>query len=107
MGDTNMNVKAFWSRVRIRIKERSLTQKDAAIAIGIEYPKFRKWMSRNMIIPMNYGYRLSRYLGVSIEYLITGHGTDKVSRINEKVLLLLREAEKNLTQIRLNVEFEE
>ena len=91
-----MNAKAFWNRVKIRIKEKNLTQKEVSELIGVEYQKFRNWISRNMIIPTNYAYTLSKYLGVSLEYLITGNGKDKVSKNNEKVLLLLKKAEKRL-----------
>ena len=98
-----MNSMAFWSRVKNRIKERALTQKEVAKAIGVDYSKFRNWISRNMVIPTNYAYRLSKYFGVSLEYLITGHGKDIVSKTNEKVLLLIREAEKKLTEIRYNI----
>ena len=90
-----MDAKVFWKRVKSRIKERSLTQKETALAIGVDYSKFRNWISRDMFISMNYAYILSKYLGVSIEYLINGHGKDKISKTNERIISLLKEAEKN------------
>ena len=101
-----MNAKVFWDRVKKRIKEKSLTQKETAKAIGIEYAIFRNWISRNMFIPINHAYILSKYLGVSIEYLLTGKGKDKISKTNEKVLLLLKDAEKRLSEIRLNIAYD-
>ena len=98
-----MNAKAFWNRVKIRIKEKAVTQAEAARVCGLPFSKFRNWMSRNMIPPLNYAHRLARYLGVSLEYLICGQGTDQASKINEEVLGLLKKAEQRLTEVRRNV----
>ena len=98
-----MNTKAFWGRVRLRIKEKSVTQAEAAKVCGVPHSTLRNWMSKNMVPPLNYAHRLARYLGVSLEYLISGQGMDKVSLTNEKVLNLLKEAEEKLTEIRLKV----
>ena len=49
-----------------------------------------------MIPPLSSAFLLSRYLGVSLEYLITGKGTDKASQINEEIAALLRTATEKL-----------
>ena len=98
-----MNTRDFWSRVRLRMKEKALTQEEIARAINVNHSTFRNWMSRKMIIPLSHAYYLSRYLGLSLEYLIAGPGEDKISKTNEKVILLLKEAEDRLSEIRRNV----
>jgi len=95
-----MNTKSFWSRVKVRIKEKAVTQAETAKVCGLSYSKFRNWMSKNMIPPLNYADRLARYLGVSLEYLIDGKGTDKFSKINEEILVLLKKAEEKMTEVR-------
>ena len=95
-----MNAKSFWNRVRTRIKEKGITQAEAAKACGLSFPKLRNWMYKNMIPPLSHAHKLARFLGVSLEYLIDGQGPDKVSVLNEKVLVLLKEAEEKLTEIR-------
>ena len=98
-----MDAKAFWSRVKRRLKEKAVTQEEAARACDLSFTKFRNWMSKNMIPPLSDAYRLSRYLGVSLEYLINGEGKDDVSKTNEEVLALLKEAEKKLITIRRGI----
>jgi len=98
-----MNMRGFWFRVKLRMKEKGFTQEEIARAINVNYSTFRNWMSRKMVIPLNYAYNLSQYLGLSLEYLIAGHGDDKVSKTNEKVIMLLKEAEGRLSEIRRDV----
>ena len=98
-----MNIKAFWSRVKARIKQKGVTQAETAKACGMSSDKFRRWMATNMIPPLSAAYRLAGYLGVSLEYLVSGQGPDKVSRINEEVLGLLKEAENKLSEIRRSI----
>ena len=98
-----MKTKAFWSRVKAGIKEKSVTQAEAAKACQLPYAKLRNWMSRNMIPPLDSAHRLARFLGVSLEFLISGRGTDIVSKTNEEILVLLKEAEKMLMEVRRSV----
>jgi len=94
-----MNIKAFWNRVKLQIKARAATQADTAKACGVLPDTFRRWMSMNRIPPLSHSYRLARYLGVSLEYLIAGRRSDKVSAINEEVLALLEKASEKLAEM--------
>ena len=97
-----MNIDAFWSRVKILIKEKSVTQAEAAKAVGLSSSKFRVWMSRRMIPPLSYAYKISRYLGVSLEYLINGKDSGSSSQtetINTEMLFLLKDVNKKLTEM--------
>jgi len=97
-----MNIKAFWNRVKLQIKAQAATQADAARACGVLPDTFRRWMSMGRVPPLNHSYRLARYLGVSLEYLIAGRRSDKASKINEEILALLEKASEKLTEMRNN-----
>jgi transcriptional regulator with XRE-family HTH domain len=95
-----MNTKMFWRRVKTCIKENGITQEETAKACGFSYATFRNWIYKNVNPPLMYAHQISRYLGVSLEYLISGAGKDTVSKTNEEVILLLKEAEEKLRKIR-------
>jgi len=97
-----MNTRMFWKRVKFYIRERGYTQKETAKACGFSYATFRNWMCKDLNPPLMYANKISKFLGVSLVYLISGQGNDYVSRTNEKVLLLLKEAESNMKKIRRN-----
>ena len=94
-----MEIEAFWKRIKLAIKEKRLTQDAVSRACGISPGTFRMWMSRGRIPPLSYAYNLSRCLGVSLEYLISGMGTDKLSRTNAEILALLNKASEKLKKI--------
>jgi transcriptional regulator with XRE-family HTH domain len=95
-----MNIKPFWDRVKKLIKQKGVTQEQAARDCGISYQLLKNRMCMNYIPTLDEAYALSRYLGVSLEYLINGQGEDKISRNTEKALSLLKEAEGKLMEIR-------
>ena len=95
-----MNTRAFWNRVKALIKKKGLTQEETAKACRIKFSTFRNWMSVPVIPPVSDAYKLARYLGVSLEFLISGKGPDKISETNEEVITLLRKAEEKLMEIR-------
>ena len=49
--------------------------------------------------PLMYASRISKYLGVSLDYLISGQGKDNISKTQEEVILLLKQAEEKLKKI--------
>ena len=98
-----MDIRSFWNRVKAGIKEKPATQKEAAKFCRIPYQKLRNWMSKCRVPPLSYAHRLSQYLGVSLEYLISGEGTDKLSKTNEEILILLKQLNVKFTEIRRNI----
>ena len=92
-----MDIKAFWSRVKIQIKAKGVTQAVAARACNVPPNTFRGWMAGDRVPPLSYAYKLSRYLGVSLEYLIEGRKLNNTSRNNKTVLDLLKKASKKLS----------
>ena len=95
-----MNTKIFWTRVKACTKEKGISQLDLSKSCKLTYGTFRNWISKGVNPPLIYADRIAKNLGVSLEYLINGQGKDSVSKTNEKVLLLLKEAEVNLKKIR-------
>jgi len=102
LSGTVMNTRLFWSRVKFCIKARGTTQKQTAQACRLPYSTFRNWINKNVNPPVLYADKISRYLGVSLVYLISGQGNDYISQTNEKVILLLKQAEENMNKIRRN-----
>ena len=74
-----MDIAAFWKRVKFRLKEKKVSQSAAAKVIGIPPATFRGWMSKGRIPPSNYAYKLSRFLGVSLDFLVTGREYKKAA----------------------------
>jgi len=97
-----MNTKKFWDRVKKGIKEKGVSQFEASKALKFPFSTFRNWMTKNVSIPLLYAFRISKYLGVSLDYLVSGQGKDAVSKTNEEVLLLLKQADEKLRKIRRN-----
>ena len=95
-----MNTKMFWGRVRTQMKEKGVTQQEMSKVCEVPFPTFRNWMARNLNPPLVYADRISKYLGVSLEYLIRGSGKDIVSKTNEEMLVLLKTMEGKILQIR-------
>jgi len=99
-----MNTMKFWKRVKGRIKEKGITIKETAKACKFSYSTFRNWMYKDVNPPLMYADRISKYLGVSLEYLISGQGKDDISKTNEEILTLLKEAEEKLSKIRRSMD---
>ena len=95
----------FWGRVKTQIREKGVTQKETSKACKIPFTTFRNWMSKNLNPPLMYAHRISKYLGVSLEYLISGSGNDIVSKTNEEMLILLKAMEEKILKIRSDERF--
>ena len=91
-----MNTRKFWSRVKARIKEKGMTQEQVAKACGFSYGTFRNWIYKNVSLPLLYANKISKVLGVSLDYLINGQKKDDKSNSNEEVIKLLKMAEEKL-----------
>ena len=85
-------IRAFWKRVRSLLKKRAVSQDMAARAIGVHPSTFRSWISRERIPPLSFAFMLAQYLGVNINYLISGYDADKNAVKKEEVLNLLEKA---------------
>jgi len=67
-----MDIKPFWARIKSLAKEKRVTQEVVARSIGMPLNTFKKWMSTGTIPSLDYTIELSRYFGVSLQYLVYG-----------------------------------
>ena len=89
-----MKIKAFWKRVKVLLKEKKITQAQAAKVCSRSLNTLRGWMSKDTIPPLEDAFELARYLGVSLEFLITGKEKAQAEQIEEVRFLLTKADEK-------------
>jgi len=68
-----MNVRKFWKRVNEEINARKLSRKKFAESLNIPYNTFKSWLYYDRSVEVGTAYVIAKALGVSLEYLITGH----------------------------------
>lgn len=67
---------------------RAVTQADTVKACGINYYTFRGWIHKKIFPPLQDAYKLSLYLEVSIEFLMSEKLADKKLLSNKRYLTL-------------------
>ena len=95
-----MSIISFWQRIRSLLKEKKLTQLEAAKACGVPYSTFRKWITQNVIPPLDVASSIARYLGISLDYLAFGKKEDFNLKISELLDSLHKTSEKLETVLR-------
>ena len=85
-----INTDDFWERVKYLIRIKAITQERTAKACGISFSTFRGWISKKYFPPIEDTYNLARFLGVSIDFLISGREPDRKIQIKEKYLISFR-----------------
>ena len=93
-----MSHSVFWDRVKNKIKEKKVTQKDAAVACNVSLRTFKYWIYKNLYPNIADGFYLARFLRVSVEYLVTGRETKNKKQLDD-LYTLLQKAEEDLTTI--------
>ena len=86
----------FWGRVKSLIRKNNTTQIDAAAACHISPRTFQNWIRRDLYPTIIDGYHLANFLGVSVEYLVTGKDGKTKKQIEAACSVLLK------TYIKLN-----
>ena len=97
--EQNLTASIFWERVKFLIKQNRTTQKNAAAACTVSLRTFQNWMYKNLYPTIVDGYHLARFLGVSVDYLVTGHERKTQKQI-DTARTLLKKADENLDRIR-------
>jgi transcriptional regulator with XRE-family HTH domain len=75
-------------RIKSLIKDKQVTQAETASACDISLGTLRGWMCKKIIPPLDDAYKLSAYLGVSLEFLIGGQDKNKAAVIKELLFSL-------------------
>ena len=94
-----MNAKTFWNRIKALIKEKKITQETVAKACKIHINTWRGWGSKNIVPGLFDCYRIAKYLGVSVDYLISGKELDAQAKIAE-IQSLLDKANDKLKRLK-------
>ena len=76
-----MDIRKFWKRVNDEIKARKLSRKRFAELTGIPYNTFKSWHYYQRSVEVETAFDIAKALGVSLEYLITGHETGSRTHI--------------------------
>lgn len=74
------------SRIDSLLKEKNLKRKAIADAIGISLQPFTSWSNRGSIPGADIAYNIAEYLGVSVEWLLTGHEKEGLSADERNML---------------------
>jgi hypothetical protein len=93
-----MEVKNFWDRVKKLIKARNISCVAAAKACKIPSQTFYGWINKDLLPGLLDAYVIARFLGVTVEYLITGKENRPRPRF-KKVRDLLRQAGEKLEEM--------
>ena len=95
----NMKEEYFWKRVKLILKERGYTQKQTAMACGVPLGTFYGWLAKSILPPVKNSVFLAKFLGVSVEYLVTGKKPDIADHIR-KLSAILKKAETDILELR-------
>lgn len=76
---------AFWENVNREIKKINTTQEWLSTKAGIKYMTFKGWVAKDVLPRVDDAVKLSKALGVSVEFLISGK--DESTSFEEQHLL--------------------
>ena len=79
------------SRIDSILKNRNLKRKAVADAVGISLQPFTSWSNRGSIPGADIAYNIAQYLGVSLEWLLTGEEESKVQNTISPEIIALAE----------------
>jgi len=72
-----LNANEIGSRIRLKIKESGLKQKDIVESSGISKAALSNYISGNRVPDTEAIYKISKELGTSIEWILTGEYTNE------------------------------
>lgn len=85
----NMEIKDFWSRVKILIKQNGFTQRSLSESIGLSPRTLEIMMNRGSVPDAFQTYKIAQLLNTSVEYLITGKESSpssaELSELKQKI----------------------
>ena len=88
----------FWDRVKALLKQNKATQKEAAAACNVSIRTFQNWINRDLYPTVLDGYQLAHFLGVTVEYLVTGK-EGKTKKHIKGAMSNLKAAEEKLKKL--------
>ena len=88
----------FWNLVKSEMKEKRLTQAETAESCGFNWNTFRGWIYKDIMPVVTDAYIIARYLGVDLEYLVTGKTANQKQKI-EKIRSAIQQIDKKLARM--------
>ena len=85
----------FWSNVKNELEYKGISQKELAAKISESYNTLQSWINRDRLPNAVQAVRISRALGTTVEFLVTGHD-EKFRADNTETIRLLEKAINNL-----------
>ena len=85
----------FWSNVKNELEYRGISQKELAAEISESYNTLQSWINRDRLPNAVQAVRISRALGTTVEFLVTGRD-EKFRADNTETIRLLEKAIENL-----------
>ncbi len=85
----------FWSNVKSELEYRGISQKELAAEISESYNTLQSWINRDRLPNAVQAVRISRALGTTVEFLVTGRD-EKFRADNTETIRLLEKAIENL-----------
>ena len=93
-----MDANDFWNRVRVLIKREKTTQKALAEYLGVPVRTLGNWIYRGLYPVITEGYYIAQFLGVSVDYLVTGKEKKTDAKINS-IRSLLKQTDEKLKRM--------
>ena len=87
-------INTFWERLNALMKKNNLKIKDAAAICNVTPKTFSNWKFKGLYPSIIDGHHLAKFLGVTMEYLVTGKETKHAKNIKEARHLLNKAEEK-------------
>ncbi len=66
----------FWANTNALLKENGLTQEAMCSTLGIPLNTVRGWVSKDVLPRVDEGVKIAKYLGTTVEYLLSGSAPD-------------------------------
>jgi transcriptional regulator with XRE-family HTH domain len=82
-----LNANEIGNRIKLKIKDSGLRQKDIVEASGVSKAALSNYLSGNRIPDTEAIYKISKELGTSIEWILTGESTNENFGEEERHLL--------------------
>lgn len=74
--------KAFWTRIKELCKQRKIKQADVCAVTDLQYPNFKNQSCMGNILSAKNVLAVSKFFGVTMEYLLTGETENKLVERN-------------------------
>ena len=87
----------FLENLENLIKERKISKKELAESVGFTTQAFYDWKKRNSIPSADIAYKIAKFLGTSVEFLLTGKEENPLALENQTLKEKIEKAKEILS----------